>query len=703
MSGFDPDLARAALAKEQQASLAPVARVVSSGPTADQEAATRRLAASTGLQPDTVRRRPDEAKALNLQKTFESASPMLRAALRNVDFARLAQDDLPNLAWYQSPAAGFKTGVIGAKQMGESILAMPKMGNYKINLGLSGIYTAIEDAGGSADLADLGIENEMSLEASYAKGYLEATPEERQEMRAAAVSAIARDKDALTELQGKFAEYAAEMEQIGGDVPDFTDIRSAKGFSDWLMFNTGQAIPYMAITALAGVATGGVGVAAAGYGMGVGDIAGELISEGEFEGNNSAFLGAVPYAALEFLGPAAKPFRGVGGDLLESVAEGYFRRIGKELPENIVEEFINEAGQEIIKDYAVADATGDGVVLDGEKLLAWFNAGMAGAAGGAGMSTGSSVYIEARARRSERVITRAQQRATAEATASRLEQISGMATQSKLRENDPKMFKEYVESAGLTAEIAVPASEVDTFYQGEVPDQVLEQMGVERSDFEAMLGTGGSIDVSEASFAAYFAGTDAEAVFTEHGSFQPGAMSRSEGRAFDEGVGQEVANALEETFADVPTEVTAADELQSTITEGILSSERTATPTEARAQASVVSNIFSSIAERTGTTVGALSSKFGLDVRGTSDVPQGVVADEGVADQPAAQPSPPLTPEQEVERVTTIFEQAGALDTEVTVDMDDGTTEAMPAGQIKEALEARRDKANSLLECLRYG
>jgi len=708
LGGFNPEKAAQALNAPKAPSLAPVARVVSSGPTADQEAATTQLARSMGVQPETVRRKPEEVKALSVQRQFENAPPALRAMLQDVDFARLAQDDIENLTrWSDATfSRGVQAGTVGAKMMGAGLTAVPKMGNYKDNLALSDVYSKIEAAGGSIDLEELGITNPMSMEASFAQGYMNATPVERQAMASAAVAAIARDKEALTELQTQMQAYSKEIQAITGDVPNFTDIESAKGFSDWLAFNAGQAIPYMAITALAGVTTGGVGVAASGYGMGVGDIASELVQEGEFEGGSAALTGAVPYAALEFLGPAARPFRGVAGNALEAVAEGYFRRIGKELPENIVEEFINEAGQEIIKTYTVAGVKEEEVELNTEQLLEWFNAGMAGAAGGAGMSAGSSVFIENQARRMGAIMREQARYLDQDNTAARIASLEQMAADSKLRGRDPEKFEAYLNTLDNEPSIAVPASEVDTFYQGEVADEVLEKMGIGRADYDSLIETGGSIEVKQAAFASYFANTEASALFTEHGSIGD-AMSAVEARAYQEGVGETVMREVEQAAAELPAgEINDQDQIQQELTQSISAAQPRVTRTQAAAQASVASNIFASIAARTGTKVGALAQRYGLEVRGASDVPLGVVADTGAAVQPAAQTSPP-TPEQivaqEEARQSTIFEQEGIADLDIDVALDDGTTQTMKAGDVRAALEERRDKARSLLECLRYG
>ena len=78
-----------------------------------------------------------------------------------------------------------------------------------------------------------------------------------------------------------------------------------------------------------------------------------------------------------------------------------------------------------------------------------------------------------------------------------------------------------------------------------------------------------------------------------------------------------------------------------------------------------------------------------------SDIPPGGATVQEAAVDPAAQAV--------ASNPDTIFEQAGARDVPIEVDMDDGTVETMTAGEIQDAIDQRRNDANALLECLRYG
>ena len=285
---------------------------------------------------------------------------------------------------------GLDTGVTGAKQMAAALGTVPVQ---------SALKTLGEQLGGF-DQIDRGERPQAMQGPGFVpdnlRAYSGAAPEERQRMRAETAQRLEKYGGARDTLLRAWSGYQSEMKKSQGRVPNFTDINDVEGFKDWFAFNIGQGIPYMTTSALSGIIGGVVGgpagatagVLASGGAMGMGDIQSAMIEKVGPENTGPAIFGAVPYAALDMLGPVGRvvrqSFRGVSKDALSDVAKSYFKRAGKEIPANAVEEFINEAGQEIIKDAAVATVTGERVVTD-ESLKNWFNAGMAGAATGAPM------------------------------------------------------------------------------------------------------------------------------------------------------------------------------------------------------------------------------------------------------------------------------------------------------------------------------
>lgn len=290
---------------------------------------------------------------------------------------------------------GVQTGVSGVKVMGAGLAgALSTMSSDPAVQELARIEVVDQLPQGLErwEVADrLGVDP-MSKAATDAFIYYTHTPDHRQRRVSDLQSVLKSNKEIVSELRSVIEEYSREMQATQGRVPSFTDIKDLKDFGDWFAFNSGQAIPSLAVTALAGAAGGMPGVMAAGYGMGVGDVQSQLIEKGAGENSGVALVAGVPYALVERIGAAARPFRKVSDDVLSEVAEGYFRRAGREIPASSTEEFINEVGQTIIADYAVATGTDETVELDDEKLLEWFNAGMAGAAGGAVFGAGSAAF-----------------------------------------------------------------------------------------------------------------------------------------------------------------------------------------------------------------------------------------------------------------------------------------------------------------------
>jgi len=283
---------------------------------------------------------------------------------------------------------GFESGVTGLKQMVVAASTIP----------LSGMTTVLGERLSMYDKVDalpqglerwqvaeaLGI-SPMNYASSLADDYYHGDAKRRGDHRSRALRMITSNEELMRQIVALHKQYSDEMQAMTGRVPNFTDINDVNDFVDWAASSTGQAIPFLGAIAASGALGGAPAIGAAGYGLGAGDLQSSLMDEGITDRGDLALAGAIPYAALEYLGPAASAFRGVSNKVIKEVARGYFRRLGRAIPQNAVEEFINEAGQGIISDIAVGEGTGDGVTLDDETLLSWFNQGMAGAiVGGAG-------------------------------------------------------------------------------------------------------------------------------------------------------------------------------------------------------------------------------------------------------------------------------------------------------------------------------
>jgi len=293
---------------------------------------------------------------------------------------------------------GLDAGVAGGKQMAAAAATIPFVGIDRQTRETLAAFDEI-DRGSDAPLrqrrAPTGMADPIGQQARL---YFDASPEERAALRRSTTDALASNKAFRDGIVEAWRRYGDEAKASQGKTVNFTDIRDLEGFKNWFAYNTGQGIPYLAASALSGIiggAIGGpagaaVGVGASGYGMGVGDIQSELMEKGIADRPDVAMAGAVPYAALDFLGPVGRTLRNLSRPVIEGVARNYFQRLGREIPANLVEEFINEAGQEIVKDAAVTSQTGEKFLTD-ESLLRWFNSGMAGAASAGPASVVSAI------------------------------------------------------------------------------------------------------------------------------------------------------------------------------------------------------------------------------------------------------------------------------------------------------------------------
>ena len=462
------------------------------------------LGKELGVPPGQVMAAPQMFKDRLAQERAAKAladAPKLTDWLRSDPVgAAMAKDDLDNLSWFERglrqfgdmfPAAGkgvresqvgrgVETGVTGAKQMGTAAATVPLVGSQATVLKRLEAYdkAAALDPGMARHeiAAAVGIDP-MSPEAGLIADFVAGDEKRRAWHLERAARVVTSNKELMGTLTERVQAYQKEMQATQGRVPNFTDISDVSGFFDWMGFNVGQAAPYLAATLASGLVAGPAGPLATGYGMGVGDIRAEQITGGQdpfdTQAAGAAVAGAVPYAALEYLGPAAAPFRGVSGPVLDQVATGFFRRAMRDVPRNTVEEFINEAGQEIIKDFAVQMGGGEDVVLNDETLLKWFNSGMAGAASGAAMSPASTAITQAQQRDMERAERSGQ-------TAELLDQVSQQAQASQLRLRDPEAFKAALDSAGVGDQsIYLPAAELREFFQAKDTVFTSEDWGID--------------------------------------------------------------------------------------------------------------------------------------------------------------------------------------------------------------------------------
>jgi len=517
--------------------------------------------------------------------------PATASWLTNTMNAALAQDDLENLTWWEhfgrsqvEPwqaldeaardtvfGAGVEGGLVGMKSIGTGVRGVMASGNVRQSVDLLGFYERAQDL--APDMArhevaeTLGIDP-MSTEAGLVHGFLQSTPEDRQNYVNQALVRLQSNEELISALQTSLEEYSAHIQETRGGVPNFTDVEGVKDFTDWFAYNTGQALPWLVAMWAVGLVGGAGAITGVGYGIGVGDIQSSLMEEGVTDRPDLALIGGAPYAGLELLGPAARPFRGVSEAALRSVATSYFRRLAREVPANVIEEFINEAGQEIITTYATAAGTGEEVELTNEQLLQWFEAGMAGAAGGFAGATVSAISGPGGMTQTGQKIYRDVERlAGAGRTSAIIDQVDQMAGQSQLRATSPQKFQEALEAQGWGDKAYyVPAEAIRELFQSkgvDVTDETLAPWGVTLKEFEAAEAHTGDVQIPVSSYAANISGTEDAAFVRENATLDPEhEMSLREAQEFNASLGELMARERAELERDMARDLEERTEAQ---------------------------------------------------------------------------------------------------------------------------------------------
>lgn len=242
----------------------------------------------------------------------------------------------------------------------------------------------------------------------YAESYLAAPPEQRQQIRARVAEVTQRDQQFIADSVQAIKRYNEKQQSLSGKLPDFTDVRNANDFVIWAVRNGVATSPTMAASML-GALAGPVGLGATSVAMALGDMtsaraehAASAYDPARFTNpdrraeaeqrqpqDTARYLGdnvgttaalAVPYAALDFLGPEGQLARGE----IRGLAGGGLRRIATQGAQAVGGEVFNEGGQEIVNigsDIAAGDRPSEVTGKDVKRVV---NAGAVGGVMGGG-------------------------------------------------------------------------------------------------------------------------------------------------------------------------------------------------------------------------------------------------------------------------------------------------------------------------------
>lgn len=206
-------------------------------------------------------------------------------------------------------------------------------------------------------------------------------------------------------------------------------------------------------------------------------------------------------------------------------------------------------------------------------------------------------------------------------TASMIDEASAQAQGSLLRERSPEAFKAALDRAGRGDDLLfVPAQGLREFFQARDTDfdaEMAEAWGIDLSTFAEMEISGGRVGVPVSNFAAYLAGTDAEAWVRENATLDPDEMSLGDAALFNEAVQDDLQRAYEQDQEAQAAETqTRASDQQ--VFDNLFSQLRTAgrTVEVADKEARVMSAFFRTMAQRVGEDSLDLMRRFGLRIEG---------------------------------------------------------------------------------------
>lgn len=202
-----------------------------------------------------------------------------------------------------------------------------------------------------------------------------------------------------------------------------------------------------------------------------------------------------------------------------------------------------------------------------------------------------------------------------------LDQASAQAQASKVRERSPDAFKAALAKAGRDQNLVyVPAQGLREYFQARDLDfdrSMAEAWGIDFDTLSEMEMSGGRVAVPMSNFAAYLAGTDAEAWVRDNATLDPDELSVSEAAAFNEGVQDDLQRAFEDDARQVE-ELRALESSDQQVFDGVYSQLRAAgrTVDVAEKEASVMRAFFRTMAARVGEDSLDLARRFGLRIQG---------------------------------------------------------------------------------------
>ncbi|MEM6354078.1 MAG: hypothetical protein AAF844_00135 [Pseudomonadota bacterium] len=701
------------------------------------------VARQLGLPAETVERRlpwAEERQQRNQYLETLSRYPRLRDFVsEDPRRARATSDDLTALGLMEEGLASirgmnesaedlaFTRGAVaggrGIVNLGRAVGIINAAGTLERDRGIIEMFDQLEIEGDATleerlQAAEIGRHTPLGRRAA---AYFSGSPERRQELRQRVQDRLQEVEGAQAQLIGAYVLWSARTREITGEMPrllldDGTVAPDTVGeFASWLGATTGQAVPFLAASTVAGLLGGGIGGAAgasaalvgSSIATGAGEIAGEKVERGDITPFTAPdLLFAAGYGAIELTGVTGRLFRGVAPELAGQVAEGFFRRAGRRVPANAVEEFINEAGQEILVDFAGRVATGD-FTFSTEDFVRYLESGIAGGVVGAGAGAigaiGGGVVDPAQLHRSQAATQAALDMQIAasggQRTARVMERIGELAGQSKLAAESPDMFAEWADrvSQGAPDTVYIDARAFDTYFQDAIPDDAARQtfyqgLGV-ATEIDAQLEANGQLALPLPVYIAQIAPTEHHATISQDVRLRPEDMTPREAAEFAEQADQIIADQVSRILGDLTTQsaqTSAAEEVRSSMEAQLLAAGRPVE--EARRGAEIHGAHARVLAETYGIDpVAWYQDRFGLRIVGAGGVNRaGTPANRdragGTRVDPDQRPADDATPAS-VDRAGASTPLEAPANTAIAEEQEAAQLEQSPAPEIPAAID----------------
>jgi hypothetical protein len=530
--------------REQSAAKTGVVLNFAKGTNPDEYASDAKLGAAFGVPADvasTVRVPLQERLNILRAKSILGDSPRTAEWLQSTDNAKAAWDDVESLTWFEQ--AGNSVVEAGKGVPGGAVSA--------VGTGLEGtgqLLTPRPESDRSPIVSRIASARALSPEDIgqlrqdiFAQGVI--NPTIAQSVLSDVLSGDMTNEEAQAIFEPVLAGVSAALQTGGEATQDYGAgvLPAAPGmeesFSRKVGSGLGSMIPIIAI----GLLTGSAGAFTFGAAQGAGESTSRARKAGQDEETQTTaavagiipgMTDAVPVERLLNNRVVREGFmsalRSIGA---QAALEGG-QEAAQEMMQNLIAQQLYAPDQSLIEGTGESAAVGGtvGALVEVAKLA--FQAALPGRVG--------KMRIKAQ---------------EAEQTKQTIDQLGDNSASSKLRQRLDGSFMDFVGKAteGTPIEdVYVPAEKMQEMFQSfrfEPQDFLAELPGVDVSDWETALSTGGDVKIPTASYAAKLAGTDFDQFLRENMRFSPDAMTFSEAQEFNSRSTEIQMEAFEESEA----------------------------------------------------------------------------------------------------------------------------------------------------------